>query len=591
MDNAKMIALDRLHDSPFQPRNKYNKIDELAASMKELGVLQPLLVREVESDFEIIAGHRRKRGAVKAGLAKVPCVVVEMTDVEVREAILIENGQREDVPPLEELDIYLSLRADGMEPEEIAARIGRPVGYVYRRLQLNNLCNAGQDALAAGDLGLGIAELIARLADHDVQAKAVDALSADDHSTPTISSAKGWIERNCMLMLKTADFDAEDADLIEAPACSACPKNTAVATMLFPDMEDARCTDRECFQHKRDATWAKREAAAEEKGIKILDAEATSKVFPHGYLHQSWIDLDSHDHVKGKRKKWRTIIGKTRMPQIFLVRHPINGNVFELVKKSSVKKKAKETPKVGDPWMIAADNEYVDTQALQKKQNKQFQHLFLNRMAMAVREKPLAWKDRSPWAMLAHGMVDRSWAATISLAASRRKIEIEKESHETPPIALHHWIDGGRQGVEVATNKKAIATRVELQILVMELMAVPDFGMGVQGFLDNVAHTLELDRKGIEEDAKAIADAAEEDRVDKKAAKAAGVSLEDYRNEKLKKKRTKKKTNGKKTDPEDYTKTVLGMIETGMSQTAVAKEVGLSRGQVSRIVKKADPTA
>ena len=90
--------------NPDQPRQALGDLDELTASIREKGVLEPLLVRRVGSHYQIIAGERRYRAAVEAGLGELPCVVRETTDAEMMELALVENLQRKDLTPFEEAD-------------------------------------------------------------------------------------------------------------------------------------------------------------------------------------------------------------------------------------------------------------------------------------------------------------------------------------------------------------------------------------------------------------------------------------------------------------------------------------------------------
>ena len=587
-ETAEWLDPRELHDSTLQTRKKYKAIDELAASMKGQGCLQSLLVRphpDKKGEFELVAGHRRKRGAIKAKLEVVPVIIREMTDSEVLDAMIVENNQREDVNPVEELGGYLGLVQRGAEPEEIAARIGRPVGYVYRRLQLDKLCKSGKEALLEGRMRLGIAELIARLADEETQERAVVALCMGEHSEPTIGMARDWIERNCTMLLKKADFDTNDALLVaKAGACGVCPKNSAKATMLFPDMEEARCTDSTCYQAKRDQTWALRITKAEAKGITVLDEEQTKKAFPYDgtYPSRYWIDLDSHDHVDGKRKKWRTIIGKDRMPDVFLARSP-RGTIYELVKRSVVKKAAKAAPKPNDPFEIAkGSSKREDAEKRTQKIKKQFEHQVLHDVARSI-DKTALPGDLVLWRSLAHGILARSWAATISLACKRRKLMPNKENNETNTELLHRYIEAHALGlVPGTTNVERTATIKDVQVLALELLVVPEFN-AESPFLGQILKRFKIDRKAELEDATHRIDSDAKMKQDKADAKAAGKDVDSHRAAK----RAKAKTNGKK-EPEEVTPdAVMKLITGGMSYAAAGKELGLSKHQVARMVKKA----
>jgi len=160
------IALDKIHESPLNPRKHFDqaKLQELAASIREKGILTPLLVRPNAKGFEIGAGHRRYRAATLAELRELPCVVRDMTDTEFLELLVIENDQREDVHPLEQADGYKRLMLlDGYDAKRIADRIGRSEKFVYDRVKLLALTPLAQQLFLAGKMSAGHAILLARL--------------------------------------------------------------------------------------------------------------------------------------------------------------------------------------------------------------------------------------------------------------------------------------------------------------------------------------------------------------------------------------------------------------------------------------------
>lgn len=166
----KEIRLEELAPSPTNPRKTFDqvKLEELAASIREKGILEPLLVRpHVNGDgtkYEVVAGERRFRGARLAERETAPCIVQDLTDLEVLEVQTIENLQRDDVHPLEEAEGYVALMKAGEYDEgRIAERIGKTRAYVYRRVQLVNLIPALKRIFTDGELGVGHAELLSVL--------------------------------------------------------------------------------------------------------------------------------------------------------------------------------------------------------------------------------------------------------------------------------------------------------------------------------------------------------------------------------------------------------------------------------------------
>jgi len=123
---GRLIPIEDLDPNPNQPRQSMGDLSELTASIREKGVLEPLLVRKVDGRFQIIAGERRYRAAQEAGLAELPCIIRESSDAETMEIALVENLQRKDLSPFEEAD-GLKMLADayGYTHEDMAEKIGK----------------------------------------------------------------------------------------------------------------------------------------------------------------------------------------------------------------------------------------------------------------------------------------------------------------------------------------------------------------------------------------------------------------------------------------------------------------------------------
>ncbi len=132
------VALDKILPNPAQPRLSYEEesLGELADSIREHGVLQPILVRPVGPKFEIIAGERRWRASRLAERETIPAIVVEFDEETALEASIIENLQREDVSPLEEAAMFQKMTALGYSVRQLAQKIGKDKGYVENRMRL-----------------------------------------------------------------------------------------------------------------------------------------------------------------------------------------------------------------------------------------------------------------------------------------------------------------------------------------------------------------------------------------------------------------------------------------------------------------------
>lgn len=158
--------IERIDPSPFQPRRSFadDKIEELANSIAQKGILQPLLVRRRGDRYELVAGERRLRAARKSGLRQVPIIIKEVSDREALELALIENLQREDLGPLEEAQAYRRLSEEfGLTQEEIAQRVGKSRPAVANSLRLLSLPREVQQLLAEGQIAAGQARALLSL--------------------------------------------------------------------------------------------------------------------------------------------------------------------------------------------------------------------------------------------------------------------------------------------------------------------------------------------------------------------------------------------------------------------------------------------
>lgn len=152
------MAIDKIHPRTDQPRKRFEEesLQELASSIKEHGILQPVLVRPVKKGHEIIAGERRWRAAQLAGLAFIPVVVRDIDEQQAAEISLIENIQRDDLTVVEEARAYKSLADQfGYTQEVIAERIGKSRAYVANTLRILNLPEEVLQMLEKGELNAG----------------------------------------------------------------------------------------------------------------------------------------------------------------------------------------------------------------------------------------------------------------------------------------------------------------------------------------------------------------------------------------------------------------------------------------------------
>lgn len=170
--SVREVAIDTVRPSPLQPRLHFveGELDELMESIRHHGIIQPLIVRPVNGELELIAGERRWRASKKIGLKTVPIIERAATDREVLEMALIENLQRADLNPMEEAQGYVRLaREFGLKQEEISKTVGKSRASVANSMRLLDLHKDVQPLVAQGSISVGHAKAILSIKDGKAQ--------------------------------------------------------------------------------------------------------------------------------------------------------------------------------------------------------------------------------------------------------------------------------------------------------------------------------------------------------------------------------------------------------------------------------------
>lgn len=165
---AKTIPMALVAANPYQPRRNFDALElqQLSASIQENGVLQPILVREKDGGYQIIAGERRWRASGMAGLKDIPAVTVKVDDKKMLEIAIVENVQRQNLNPIEEANAYKSMLDElGYKQEEVAKRMGKSREYISNMIRLLKLPEDVQQLVCDGKISMGHARAIVNTED------------------------------------------------------------------------------------------------------------------------------------------------------------------------------------------------------------------------------------------------------------------------------------------------------------------------------------------------------------------------------------------------------------------------------------------
>jgi ParB family chromosome partitioning protein len=213
------LPIASLRPNPRNPRKAYDaaELDDLVVSVREKGVMQPLLVRPVGAEFEIIAGERRWRAAQKAGLHEVPVVIREVSDREALELAIIENVQRTDLNPLEEAAGYQQLIDEFQYSQaKLGEIIGKSRPHIANTLRLLKFSPLVQDYLRSGKLTAGHARAIATLADPDAAAEKIVAAGLSVREAEALGETADKPRKKSARAEKDADTRALEKSISDA---------------------------------------------------------------------------------------------------------------------------------------------------------------------------------------------------------------------------------------------------------------------------------------------------------------------------------------------------------------------------------------
>ncbi len=221
-ETVQYISIHDVKPNANQPRKVFDeeKIAELAASIKENGIIQPLIVRKKGKGYEIVAGERRWRASVKAELKEIPCIVRELDDEQNMLLAIIENMQREDLNPMEEAEgLNQMIAAYGLTQEQVSRSVGKSRPYIANSLRLLKLPDEIQSLISEGQLSAGHGRALVSIPDEERQTLIARKIVKDGLSvreTEKIAAEKAETRKRKARKPKDPDVARVEADLKEA---------------------------------------------------------------------------------------------------------------------------------------------------------------------------------------------------------------------------------------------------------------------------------------------------------------------------------------------------------------------------------------
>ncbi len=469
------IALDRIQRSNYNPRTHFDdaKLKELADSIKEKGVLEPILVRSVdrvpieggEYDetsaqpfYEIVAGERRYRAAKLAGLSEIPVIVRDLSDQEAAEIAIVENAQRADLTPVEEARGFKTLIEQfGYTTEDAAVKMGLSPKTVAQRIRLLRLPGKALDAIESGKLSLGSADYLARM-DNDklreeATKKALDNRYQGEGMTPR--DTLHMIRHQFMTDLSKAPFPTTDKTLIpEAGACNTCPHQSGSKGNLFGEIKEKNlCQNIACFGKKKEIYNDRLLQEAKSQNLKILSKEETKKIFPYAGYSGAQISHDAKfvdanekftfDHA-AKKRTYRQLVGSNVEPVVAV---DGAGQVRHLYPKALVQKELKTAGFTSAT--VSAKPEKSASEIKRERQAKadaaaMLEALKLARASAACMVPKFATTGQSGiWKTIAQGYLGGVWDDTLKTFIKVFEIEPIKGQYGSGNAeAVRKWLAG-----------------------------------------------------------------------------------------------------------------------------------------------------
>lgn len=320
MKKIENIELKAIRTSPMNPRKTFDQesLQELADNIRQHGLLQPITVRKVDillnndgstCSYEVVCGERRYRAFKLNKEKEIPCIVREMNDEEALDAMITENLQRKDVPPMEEAFAFGQLHKNGKSIEEIALRFGKSKRFVAERIKLDALIPELKEYVNKGWMNLNAAMHICKLDESDQREFFEEYEDGDLEDDPINKKDATDFTEDKFMQIDRAVWAPEFEGTCKT-TCANCPFNNANVGCLFYEMKehDANCTNRQRWEQKRLA-WmlhliTKEDAVLVKEGEELETGKTVVAYIKRSYQQESHATIDNFcKEVKAKGYK------------------------------------------------------------------------------------------------------------------------------------------------------------------------------------------------------------------------------------------------------------------------------------------------
>lgn len=411
--------VEMLFPSPTNPRKSFDPVSlqELADSIKQFDVMQPILARPIPAEMkadsgtcaelEIVAGERRWRASLLAGLTSVPVIIRHLDDATVIRLQIIENLQRQDLSAIEEAEGYGVLQQQGLSAQQIADEVGKSKAYIYAKLKLLALCEAGRAAVREGRLSESIGLLIARIPVEALQLKALeDVLEPQWNDEPmSYREAAREIQNAYTVRLKGSPFDLEDTQLVPAAgSCQACPKRLGNDPEAEPAHADV-CIDPDCFASKKTAARTLAIEWARKKGQAVISGAEAKKIkrYPSAPCEEGYVGLDDKCYELDGYPMYSSLLAKANVAvDTVLIDSPACDVPITAVSKTALW----DALKKGGIELFAAKNTASEERA-KEEEALQAENRYRRRLFVEVRKQPMLMLTTPDLVMLATFALER----------------------------------------------------------------------------------------------------------------------------------------------------------------------------------------